>query len=40
MAEITKAALLARIRFWPVLFIAGLVLCGLTAFRWNASWCC
>jgi hypothetical protein len=32
MAEMTKAALLSRIRFWLVLFIVGLVLSGLTAF--------
>jgi hypothetical protein len=32
MAETSQAALLKRIRFWLVLFIAGLVLSGLTAF--------
>jgi len=32
MGEMTKAALLARIRFWLILFIVGLVLSGLTAF--------
>jgi hypothetical protein len=32
MAETTKAALLGRIRFWLALFIAGLILSGLTAF--------
>ena len=32
MAEMTKAALLSRIRFWLVLFIVGLVLSGITAF--------
>jgi hypothetical protein len=32
MANLTKAALLSRIRFWLVLFIVGLALSGLTAF--------
>lgn len=32
VADTTQAALLGRIRFWLVLFIAGLVLSGLTAF--------
>lgn len=32
MADLSKAALLRRIRFWLVLFIVGLVLSGLTAF--------
>jgi hypothetical protein len=32
MAEITRAALLLRVRIWLVLFIVGLVLSGLTAF--------
>ena len=32
MAPASQAALLARIRFWLVLFIVGLVLSGITAF--------
>ena len=32
MAQASQAALLARIRFWLVLFIVGLVLSGITAF--------
>jgi hypothetical protein len=32
MAELSKAALLRRIRIWLALFIVGLVLSGLTAF--------
>jgi len=39
MADISKAALLGRIRFLLVLFIAGLVLSGITAFplQWELT---
>jgi hypothetical protein len=39
MTGISKAALLGRIRFWLVLFIAGLVLSGVTAFplQWELT---
>jgi hypothetical protein len=37
MAKIDKAALLRRIRFWLVIFIAGLVASGLTAFPLQAE---